>query len=143
MQKDLTLGFRVRCVREALALSRPKFADLLDMPQTSLKNHELCYREVSGQVLHDILHNKETMLYAREMFLEVPPLRRNVETKSFVADLSVGHVMLSDSEAFELLVGRLRSAVKMQRGLDLPKHIVDSLRAAWDRNLTQCSMRWR
>ena len=39
MQKDLTLGFRVRCVREALALSRPKFADLLDMPQTSLKNH--------------------------------------------------------------------------------------------------------
>ena len=51
--------------------------------------------------------------------------------------------MLSDSEAFELLVGRLRSAVKMQRGLDLPTQVVDSLRAAWDRNLTQCSMRWR
>ena len=77
------------------------------------------------------------------MFLEVPPLRRNVKTKLFVADLSGGRVMLSDSEAFELLVGRLRSAVKMQRGLDLPVQVVDSLRAAWDRNLTQCSMRWR
>ena len=143
MQKDLTLGFRVRCVREALAMSRPKFADLLDMPQTSLKNHELCYREVSGQVLHDILHNRETSFYAREMFLEVHPLRRNVELGVFEADFAGSKVRLSSDEAFELLVGRLRAAVKLQRGLELPSMVVDSLRAAWNRNLTQCSMRWR
>lgn len=143
MQKDLTLGFRVRCVREALAMSRPKFAELLGVPQTSLKNHELCYREVSGNVLHDILHNRETSFYAREMFLEVPPLRRNVELGVFEADFAGSTVRLSSDEAFELLVGRLRAAVKLQRGLDLPSMAVDRLRAAWSLNLTQCSMRWR
>ncbi|MCS3769284.1 transcriptional regulator with XRE-family HTH domain [Aeromonas hydrophila] len=39
---------RLRMLREKLALSRPKFAALLDMPQTTLKNYELGYREIGG-----------------------------------------------------------------------------------------------
>ncbi|MEJ6114033.1 helix-turn-helix transcriptional regulator [Aeromonas salmonicida] len=39
---------RLRMLREKLKLSRPKFAELLDMPQTTLKNYELGYREIGG-----------------------------------------------------------------------------------------------
>ncbi|MDM5136560.1 helix-turn-helix domain-containing protein [Aeromonas salmonicida] len=39
---------RLRQLREQLALSRPKFAALLDIPPTTLKNYELGYREIGG-----------------------------------------------------------------------------------------------
>jgi putative transcriptional regulator len=39
---------RLRRLREQLALSRPKFAALLDIPPTTLKNYELGYREIGG-----------------------------------------------------------------------------------------------
>lgn len=39
---------RLRQLRERLALSRPKFAALLDIPPTTLKNYELGYREIGG-----------------------------------------------------------------------------------------------
>ncbi|MGY3942178.1 helix-turn-helix domain-containing protein [Aeromonas tecta] len=39
---------RLRQLREQLALSRPKFADLLGIPPTTLKNYELGYREIGG-----------------------------------------------------------------------------------------------
>lgn len=39
---------RLRMLRAQLKLSRPKFAALLDMPQTTLKNYELGYREIGG-----------------------------------------------------------------------------------------------
>lgn len=42
---------RIRRIREAMNLSRPKFADLLDVPPTTLKNYELGYREVGGDFL--------------------------------------------------------------------------------------------
>ena len=42
---------RLRQLRERLALSRPKFAALLDIPPTTLKNYELNYREISGGTL--------------------------------------------------------------------------------------------
>ena len=35
----------------AVGLSRPKFADLLGVPPTTLKNYELGYREVGGAFL--------------------------------------------------------------------------------------------
>ncbi|WP_425292796.1 helix-turn-helix domain-containing protein [Aeromonas veronii] len=34
--------------KKHLKLSRPKFAALLDMPPTTLKNYELGYREIGG-----------------------------------------------------------------------------------------------
>ncbi|MCS3461636.1 DNA-binding transcriptional regulator [Aeromonas sp. BIGb0445] len=39
---------RLRQLRERLALSRPKFADQLGIPPTTLKNYELGYREIGG-----------------------------------------------------------------------------------------------
>ncbi|WP_447766896.1 helix-turn-helix domain-containing protein [Aeromonas veronii] len=39
---------RLRQLREQLKLSRPKFADLLGIPPTTLKNYELGYREIGG-----------------------------------------------------------------------------------------------
>ncbi|MGY3853420.1 helix-turn-helix domain-containing protein [Aeromonas aquatilis] len=42
---------RLRQLRERLGLSRPKFADLLGIPATTLKNYELNYREIGGGTL--------------------------------------------------------------------------------------------
>ncbi|WP_265466472.1 helix-turn-helix domain-containing protein [Aeromonas salmonicida] len=42
---------RLRQLREQLNLSRPKFADLLGIPHTTLKNYELGYREIGGGLL--------------------------------------------------------------------------------------------
>lgn len=39
---------RLRQLREQLGMSRPKFADLLGIPPTTLKNYELGYREIGG-----------------------------------------------------------------------------------------------
>ena len=39
---------RLRQLREQLGMSRHKFADLLGIPPTTLKNYELGYRECGG-----------------------------------------------------------------------------------------------
>lgn len=39
---------RLRQLRQTWKLSRPKFADLLGIPPTTLKNYELAYREIGG-----------------------------------------------------------------------------------------------
>lgn len=46
---------RIRQLREACELSRPKFAAVLDgMPPTTLKNYELGYRESGSKIIQDI-----------------------------------------------------------------------------------------
>lgn len=46
---------RIRKLREACGLSRPKFAAVLDgMPPTTLKNYELGYREPGAKVIQDV-----------------------------------------------------------------------------------------
>jgi transcriptional regulator with XRE-family HTH domain len=42
---------RIRQFRESLALSRPKFADSVDVPPTTLKNYELGYRSTGSDFL--------------------------------------------------------------------------------------------
>ena len=54
---------RLRMLREKLKLSRPKFAELLDMPQTTLKNYELGYREIGGGLLLQIANHNELNEY--------------------------------------------------------------------------------
>lgn len=46
-QDTESFGQRVRILREALNLSRPKFAAAIGMCPTTLKNYELNYRELS------------------------------------------------------------------------------------------------
>ncbi len=43
----VTHGQRVRILREAVGMSRPKFAASVGMCPTTLKNYELNYRELS------------------------------------------------------------------------------------------------
>ena len=42
---------RLRTLRENMGLSRPKFANMLGIPATTLKNYELNYREIGGGML--------------------------------------------------------------------------------------------
>lgn len=50
---------RLRKLREHLGLSRSKFADMLGIPPTTLKNYELNYREISGGILLLIAQHPE------------------------------------------------------------------------------------
>lgn len=52
---------RLRLLREALGLSRPKFADKLGIPPTTLKNYELRYREIGGGLFLTIANHPEFM----------------------------------------------------------------------------------
>ncbi len=53
------VGKKIRQIREAVGLSRPKFAELLGVPPTTLKNYELGYREVGGAFLVALAHHAE------------------------------------------------------------------------------------
>lgn len=55
---------RLRQLRERLALSRPKFAAMLDIPPTTLKNYELGYREIGGGLLLRIINTPGLSDYA-------------------------------------------------------------------------------
>ena len=48
---EVSVGQKIRQIREVVGLSRPKFAELLSVPPTTLKNYELGYREVGGAFL--------------------------------------------------------------------------------------------
>ncbi|MFB2863037.1 helix-turn-helix domain-containing protein [Aeromonas sp. MdU4] len=54
---------RLRQLRERLGLSRPKFADLLGIPATTLKNYELNYREIGGGALLLIAQHPELSIH--------------------------------------------------------------------------------
>lgn len=55
----VSVGQKIRHIRETLGLSRPKFAELLGVPPTTLKNYELGYREVGGAFLVALAHQEE------------------------------------------------------------------------------------
>ncbi|ATG73326.1 transcriptional regulator [Zobellella denitrificans] len=60
MNPDTSLvGKKIRQIREAMGLSRPKFAELLQVPPTTLKNYELGYREVGGAFLVALAQHPE------------------------------------------------------------------------------------
>ncbi|MNG99756.1 helix-turn-helix protein [compost metagenome] len=50
---------RLRQLRERLKLSRPKFAEQLGIPPTTLKNYELGYREIGGGLFLLVANNPE------------------------------------------------------------------------------------
>ncbi|ART83557.1 transcriptional regulator [Oceanisphaera profunda] len=60
MNPDTSLvGKKIRQIRESMGLSRPKFAELLQVPPTTLKNYELGYREVGGAFLVALAQHPE------------------------------------------------------------------------------------
>jgi DNA-binding transcriptional regulator YiaG len=54
---------RPRELRERLGLSRPKFADMLGIPATTLKNYELNYREIGGGTLLLLAQHPELSIH--------------------------------------------------------------------------------
>ncbi|ACQ92761.1 DNA-binding transcriptional regulator [Tolumonas auensis] len=55
----VSVGQKIRHIRETMGLSRPKFAELLGVPPTTLKNYELGYREVGGAFLVALAHQEQ------------------------------------------------------------------------------------
>ena len=55
----VSVGQKIRHIRETMGLSRPKFAELLGVPPTTLKNYELGYREVGGAFLEALAHQEQ------------------------------------------------------------------------------------
>ena len=60
---EKAMGKRIQQVRQCLGLSRPKFADLLGVPPTTLKNYELGYRGTSGHMLGQLAAQPKTASY--------------------------------------------------------------------------------
>ena len=56
---EVPVGQKIRQIRETVGLSRPKFAELLAVPPTTLKNYELGYREVGGAFLVALAHHEQ------------------------------------------------------------------------------------
>ena len=59
----VSVGQKIRHIRETMGLSRPKFAELLGVPPTTLKNYELGYREVGGSFLVALAHQEQLHLF--------------------------------------------------------------------------------
>ena len=56
---EVSVGQKIRQIHETVGLSRPKFAELLSVPPTTLKNYELGYREVGGAFLVALSHHAQ------------------------------------------------------------------------------------
>lgn len=67
-------ALRIRMIREALDLSRPKFAELIGVPATTLKNYELGYREVGWPFIRSMLDKETTRPLALALFVDLPAL---------------------------------------------------------------------
>ncbi|MBV7598014.1 MULTISPECIES: helix-turn-helix domain-containing protein [Aeromonas] len=65
---------RLRHLRERLSLSRPKFADLLGIPATTLKNYELGYREIGGGLFLLIANHPELKQHSDWLLTGAPEL---------------------------------------------------------------------
>ncbi len=65
-------ALRIRMIREALGMSRPKFAELIGVPATTLKNYELGYREVGWPFIYALLSNEQTRQLALALFVDTP-----------------------------------------------------------------------
>ena len=64
---------RLRQLRELLNLSRPKFADLLGIPPTTLKNYELGYREIGGGLFLLIANHSLLGSYSQWLLTGINP----------------------------------------------------------------------
>lgn len=65
-------GLRIRMIREALGMARPKFAELIGVPATTLKNYELGYREVGWSFIYALLSKEQTRQLALALFVDTP-----------------------------------------------------------------------
>ena len=67
------LAAKLRRIREHLGMSRPGFANLLNLNAISIKNWELGYRDVAGELIVAVANTPETAHLTNYLLLnEVP-----------------------------------------------------------------------
>lgn len=71
---NIEASVRLRHLREILGLSRPKFAEKLGIPPTTLKNYELCYREIGGGLFLKVANHPELMVHTFWLLTGAGPL---------------------------------------------------------------------
>lgn len=71
--EEIQFAHNLRAVREHLCLSRPKFAALLDMPPTTLKNYELKYRSAPAALIFKLNACEQTRQFVPEL-LQCKPI---------------------------------------------------------------------
>ena len=76
-------GQRIRLVREHFGVSRPKMAEFLGLPTTTLKNYELNYRNCSPEFLFtlvdDLTHTPEVFKTMFQWLMGVPGVEFNLD----------------------------------------------------------------
>ena len=67
------LAAKLRRLREHIGMSRPAFAKLLNLNAISIKNWELGYRDVAGELIVSVANTPETAQLTNYLLLnEVP-----------------------------------------------------------------------
>ena len=68
------LAAKLRRIREHLGMSRPGFANLLNLNAISIKNWELGYRDVAGELIVAVANTPETAQLTNYLLLKGVPV---------------------------------------------------------------------
>ena len=68
------LAAKLRRIREHLGMSRPGFAKLLNLNAISIKNWELGYRDVAGELIVAVANTPETVQLTNYLLLNSVPV---------------------------------------------------------------------
>ena len=75
------LAAKLRRLREHLGMSRPGFAKLLGLNAISIKNWELGYRDVAGELIVAVANTPETAHLTNYLLLNSVPVDHLEKTK--------------------------------------------------------------
>ena len=68
------LAAKLRRIREHLGMSRPEFAKLLGLNAVSVKNWELGYRDVAGELIVAVANTPETKWFTDYLLVKSVPV---------------------------------------------------------------------
>lgn len=124
-------GFRIRMIRELLGMSRPKFAEALGIPPTTLKNYELGYRACDLNIVISMLWKPQMRELTAAMFVHTQPLKRIETVKPYEYEFTVSAVgkLYSRAQAAEALLQQLLTAARdnlMEIPADFEKRWADN-----------------
>lgn len=107
-------GFRIRMIRELLGMSRPKFAEALGIPPTTLKNYELGYRTCDLNIVLTMIWKPAMRELTAAMFVHTQPLKRIDTVKPFEYEFTVSAAgkRYTRAQAADALLQQLLAAAK-------------------------------
>ena len=65
---------KLRAIREHVGMPRPRFAEVLNIPPTTLKNYELGYRHAPASLVVALYNSGLTTLYVTYLLSEYQPV---------------------------------------------------------------------